>query len=110
VCCAAQFEDDPQAYGVQGEVNPPSRAGSVASTLSDLASDTTSEAGSSLPESPGLAARAARARRRVLADGRRAADERRSGPMRRLARINGAVIAAGVAFALGRSSSQARAA
>lgn len=112
---AAQFEDDPQAFGAQGEPNPPSlpasRAGSVASTLSDMGSteDSASEAGSSPPESPLQLRGGSRSRRRVLhGKGEDAENARRQGPMRRLARINGALIAAGVAFALGRSSSQAR--
>ena len=112
--CAAQFEDDPEAYGAQGVPNPPSlpasRAGSVASTLSDMGTeDTASDAGSSLAESPLQRSYSTRSRRRVLhGKDEEAAEARRRGPMRRLARINGALIAAGVAFALGRSSSQAR--
>ena len=102
--CCVQFDDDPEAYGVTGTPNPPSRTASVASTMSDIGSETSSEAGSSEPASPSSAAGAPRKQRRSASDMR----QQRAGPVGRLARINGAVIAFGVAFALGRSSSRGK--
>lgn len=106
-----QFEDDSQAFGVGGMPNPPSRSPSVASTESlfdssseDTSSDMSSEAGTT-PEAAATAAAQQRQRRRRWREGQQ---EHRRGPVRRLQQINAAVIAAGVAFALGRSTSRGR--
>ena len=95
-----QFEDDPEAYGVTGVPNPPSRSPSLssASSMSDLSLDSVSEAGS---ETLAAAPAVLRAHRQG-AD--RKGENRRRGPVRRLQQINAALIAAGVAFTLGRST------
>ncbi len=100
-----QFEDDPEAFGASGVPNPPSppsRSPSMASTesLLDSAFETSSEP-STAPSSP---SGGQRRERRPRWSGER---ERR-GPLRRLQQVNAAVIAAGVAFALGRSTSRGR--
>lgn len=111
---AAQFEDDPDAYGVRGLPNPPSRTASVASNMSELSFD--NSAAASEPPSSAVSAMASPscaaadgARRRLERSGSgRGEERRRRGPLSKLARINGALIAAGVAFALGRSTGQGR--
>ena len=97
-----QFEDDPEAYGASGTPNPPSRSASVASTesLLDSASETASEA-STAPSTPS-SSRPRESRRRW------SGEQERKGPLRRLQQVNAALIAAGVAFALGRSTSRGR--
>ncbi|KAK9909683.1 hypothetical protein WJX75_006002 [Coccomyxa subellipsoidea] len=98
----APFEDDPEAYGASGTPNPPSRSASVASTefLLDSASETASET-STAPSTPSGGQPHERRRRW-------SGEQERKGPLRRLQQVNAALIAAGVAFALGRSTSRGR--
>ena len=77
-------------------VNPPPPSVASTASLSDTASEASSTDGDSLPDSPsamqgGLQRRHSRRQRPV-------------GPIRRLQQINAAVVAAGVAFALGRAT------
>ncbi len=92
-----QFSDDSAAYGMSHPVNPPPASAASVASLSDTASETSSTDSESLPDSPSaLQGRLSR---------RRSGKQRRPvGPIRRLQQINAAVVAAGVAFALGRAT------
>ena len=93
-----QFSDDAQAYGMSHPVNPPVASAASVASLSDTASEASSTDRESLPDSPsemqGLSKQHSRRQRRPV------------GPIRRLQQINAAVVAAGVAFALGRATNR----
>lgn len=92
-----QFSDDSQAYGMSHPVNPPPASAPSVASLSDAASETSSTDSESLPDSP--SAMQGRLNRRHSGKQRRPV-----GPIRRLQQVNAAVVAAGVAFALGRAT------
>ena len=92
-----QFSDDSEGYGMSHPVNPPAASAASVASPSDTASETSSTDSDSLPDSP--SAMQGRLRR-----DRGGKQRRPVGPIRRLQQINAAVVAAGVAFALGRAT------
>ncbi|CAL5219821.1 g1733 [Coccomyxa viridis] len=92
------FSDDTEAYGMSHPVNPPPASAASVASLSDTASEISSTDSESLPDSPSAM--------QGCPSRRRGGKQRRPvGPIRRLQQINAAVVAAGVAFALGRATS-----